>query len=83
MQKGYSQKTAVFILYGITATFGMFAVILLDSGVWKALSFALIVIAILALGYKNIFKLKKNVIKIEKEIKEESIENHNHREDKE
>ena len=36
MQKGYTQKQAVFMLYGITATFGMFAVVLLDSGVWKA-----------------------------------------------
>jgi len=46
MQMGLSQKQAVFILYGISAAFGMFAVILLDSGIWKALSFALIVIAI-------------------------------------
>ena len=80
MQKGYTQKQAVFILYGITATFGMFAVVLLDSGVWKALSFAILVIAILAIGYKDIFGIRKNVHEFEKELKEEKTENH--REDK-
>ena len=80
MQKGYTQKQAVFILYGITATFGMFAVVLLDSGVWKALSFAILVIAILAIGYKDFFVIRKNVHEFEKELKEEKIENH--REDK-
>ena len=51
--RGFSQKQAVLILYGISATFGIFAVILLDSGIWKALSFLLMVIVALALGYKN------------------------------
>ena len=51
--KGFSQKQAVLILYGISAIFGMFAVILCDSGIWKALSFLLIVIVAIASGYKN------------------------------
>ena len=51
--KGFSQKQAVLILYGISAIFGMFAVILCDSGIWKALSFLLIVIVAIAVGYKN------------------------------
>ena len=51
--KGFSQKQAVLILYGISAIFGMFAVILCDSGIWKALSFLLIMIVAIALGYKN------------------------------
>ena len=51
--KGFSQKQAVLILYGISATFGIFAVILLDSGIWKALSFLLMVIVAIGLGYKN------------------------------
>ncbi len=51
--RGFSQKQAVLILYGISATFGIFAVILLDSGIWKALSFLLMVIVALGLGYKN------------------------------
>lgn len=41
VSKGFSQKQAVYILYGISAALGMFAVILLDSGIWKAISFAL------------------------------------------
>ena len=55
--KGYSQKQAVLIMYGITATLGMFAVILLESGIWKALSFALLIIAIVTIGYKDVAKL--------------------------
>lgn len=51
--RGFSQKQAVLILYGISATFGIFAVILLDSGIWKALSFLLMVIVAIGLGYKN------------------------------
>lgn len=55
--RGYTQKQTVLILYGITATLGMTAIILLDSGIWKALSFAMLVIAIVALGYKDFVKL--------------------------
>ena len=58
IDRGYSQKQAVFILYGISATFGLFAIILLESGIWKAISFALLVLAIVAIGYKDIFKVK-------------------------
>ena len=53
MAKGYTQKQAVLIMYGITAILGMFAVILLESGIWKALSFALLIIAIVAIGYRD------------------------------
>lgn len=60
MKHGYSQKQAVLILYAISATFGMFAIILLDSGIWKALSFALMVIAIFAIGYKDIVRAKND-----------------------
>ena len=56
--KGFSQKQAVLILYGISAAFGIFAIILFDSGIWKALSFLLMVIAAVALGYKNFIKDK-------------------------
>ncbi len=57
MAKGFSQKQSVLILYGITAILGMTAVILLDSGIWKAISFALLVVAIIAIGYKDIKQL--------------------------
>lgn len=64
IDRGYSQKQAVFILYGISATFGLFAIILLESGLWKAISFALLVASIVAIGYKDIFRIskKKNTI---------------------
>ena len=58
MKKGYSQKQSVLILYVISACFGMFAIILLESGIWKALSFALMIIAVLALGYKEFTSIK-------------------------
>ena len=57
MSKGCTQKQAVLIMYGITAILGMFAVILLESGIWKALSFAILIIAIIAIGYKDMSKL--------------------------
>lgn len=57
MAKGYTQRQAVLIMYGITAILGMFAVILLESGIWKALSFALLILAIIAIGYKDVSKL--------------------------
>ena len=60
MQKGYTQKQAVLILYGISACFGMFAIILLESGIWKALSFALMVTAIIGVGYRDFFRAKED-----------------------
>jgi len=56
LQKGFTQKQAVLILYGLSATFGIFAIILLESGIWKALSFALIIIVVISMGYKEFFK---------------------------
>lgn len=60
MNKGYTQKQAVLILYGISASFGMFAIILLESGIWKALSFLLMIIAFIAIGYKDVLKLRND-----------------------
>ena len=60
VDSGYNQKQAVLIMYGVTAILGMFAIILLDSGLWKALSFALMVIAIVAIGYKDILRIEDN-----------------------
>lgn len=71
MKRGFSQKQAVLILYGISASFGLFAIILLDSGIWKALSFGLMVITIIAIGYKDFYKensekiIKKNDNKLD------------------
>ena len=60
MKHGYTQKQAVLILYGISACLGMFAIILLESGIWKAISFALMIIAVIAIGYKDFFKVRSN-----------------------
>ena len=54
MARGYTQKEAVFILYGFSAILGVFAIVLLESGIWKAVSFAMVVSAIIAVGYKDI-----------------------------
>ena len=56
--KGFTQKEAVLILYGISVACGMFAVILFESDIWKAISFALMVVAVVCIGYKEFFKLK-------------------------
>ena len=66
IQKGLTQKEAVLLLYGISVACGMFAVILLESDIWKAISFALMVVAVVAIGYREFFKLKE-----EEEEKEE------------
>jgi len=59
IEKGLSQKEAVLSLYGISVACGMFAVILFESDIWKAISFALMVIAVVAIGYKEFFKMKE------------------------
>ena len=62
--KGFTQKQAVLILYGLSASLGMFAIILFDSGIWKALSFLLMIIAAIAIGYRNFIKEKENKPKL-------------------
>ena len=58
VKNGFTQKQSVLILYGVSAIFGMFAIIFLDSGIWKAISFLLMVIAAVALGYKDFVSQK-------------------------
>ncbi len=77
LKKGFTQRQAVLILYGLSAIFGMFAIILMDSGIWKALSFAIIIIIIIALGYKEFFKQR-----LLEDVSEEEKEEHVKREDK-
>ena len=62
--KGFSQRQAVLILYGLSASLGMFAIILFDSGIWKALSFLLMIIAAVGIGYKNFIKEKNEKPKL-------------------
>ena len=56
LQKGFSQREAVMVMYSISAALGLFTIVLIESGIWKALSFLLIVIAIIAIGYRNFEK---------------------------
>lgn len=60
IDKGYTQKQAVAILYGISAILGLFAIILIESGIWKAISFLLFTTAIISIGYKDILKPKRS-----------------------
>ena len=62
--KGFTQKQAVLILYGLSASLGMFAIILFDSGIWKALSFLLMIIAAVGIGYRNFIKEKNSKPKL-------------------
>lgn len=73
LKAGFTQKQVVLILYGITAIFGIFTIVFMESGVWKALSFALLVIVIIAVGYKEFFRqrLLENTSHIE-DIEEET-----------
>ena len=56
LNRGFTQKESVMILYCISASLGMFAIIWLESGTWKAISFLLIVIAVFALGFREVFE---------------------------
>lgn len=62
MIQGFTQKQSVAILYAASATLGMLAIILIDDGIWKSLSFLLILIAIIAIGFKELKKYRKNLI---------------------
>lgn len=67
MEAGYTQKQSVYLLYAASASLGMFAIILIDNGIWKALSFALIIAAIIGIGHKEIQKFSEELIKENKE----------------
>ena len=56
---GFSQKQTVLIMYVMSAALGLFAIIILESGIWKALSYLLMVISALFLGYRNFVSLKE------------------------
>ena len=56
LKHGFTQKEAVFIMYGVTAALGLFAIILMESGIWKALSFLLMIVALVAVAYRNFKK---------------------------
>lgn len=52
---GLSQKQAVVILYAVTALLGIFAVIILESDIWKIVALAMILALLSVLGSRNLF----------------------------
>lgn len=75
VEKGFTPKQAVLILYGLSASLGMFAIILFDSGIWKALSFLLLIIAAIAMGYRNFIQEQEARPKIEGKVEKIRREN--------
>jgi UDP-GlcNAc:undecaprenyl-phosphate GlcNAc-1-phosphate transferase len=69
MDKGFTQKQAVTILYGLSATLGMSAIILIDDNWQKALAFLIVSAIVILLGYKGIKSYKKSLIEENKEQK--------------
>ena len=51
---GLSQRQAVLVLYAIAAIFGVFAIVLMESSIWKAIGFLGIVCILALLETKNI-----------------------------
>jgi len=77
---GFTQKQAVIIMYSVTAMLGLLAIVLMESGFWKALAFALVVGIVIALTYKEYFKQRmipdhSEFIQIKETRKEESVSN--------
>lgn len=62
MRQGFTQKQAVAILYAASATLGMLAIILIDEGAQKAISFLIVLVIIIAIGFENLKKYKRELI---------------------
>ena len=69
MDKGFTQKQAVTILYGLSATLGMSAIILIDDNWQKALAFLIVSAIVILLGYRGIKSYRKSLIEENKEQK--------------
>jgi UDP-GlcNAc:undecaprenyl-phosphate GlcNAc-1-phosphate transferase len=67
---GLTQKQAVIILYAVTALLGVFAVVLVESSVWKAIMFAMIIAVLSVLGSRNIFGVRKKELEAKNEQSE-------------
>ena len=72
MRQGFTQKQSVAILYALSTTLGLLAIILIEEGVWKALSFFVVLIAVIAVGFKGIKKYKQDLI--QENIKEHLVD---------
>ena len=62
---GLSQKQAVLVLYSIAAIFGIFAIVLMKSSIWKVLAFAGIILLLMCLEIKNIRIAKRKTLPAE------------------
>ena len=73
---GLSQRQAVIILYAITALLGIFAVIILESDIWKIVALGMILAILSVLGSRDIFNARKEHqtmnLKTKEEIKPKS-----------
>ena len=69
MDQGFTQKQAVTILYALSATLGMSAIILIDDNWQKALAFLIVSLVVILLGYKGVKAYRKSIIEENKEQK--------------
>ena len=62
---GLSQKQAVLVLYAITAMFGIFAIVLMESSIWKAIGFLIIMAILVLFERRNIrYRNRKGLPKV-------------------
>lgn len=62
MDAGLSQRQVVVILYSVTAVLGVFAVVVVESDLWKAIALLLILAVLSVIGSKEIADKKKSRI---------------------
>ena len=62
LDAGLTQKQAVLILYAVTALLGLFAIVLMQSSVWKVVGFLAIILLLIVLESKNVSNSRRKVI---------------------
>lgn len=62
IDSGLTTRQTVIILYGVTALLGLFAVIILESDIWKAVAFIMIIAVLSVLGSRSIIKTKSKKV---------------------
>lgn len=66
MDAGLTQKQVVIILYAVTAILGIYAVVVIESDIWKAVALLLILAVLSVIGSKEIVDKKKKNLKVQK-----------------
>lgn len=70
LSKGLTTKQTVHLLYITTGLLGMFAIILIDGGIVKTVSYVIITMLVLAIGKRDIMnKIKENMEELDKNNK--------------